>query len=84
MFLSSIPSDKAIISGYEIGGSEFSSFITTKNLIMNIGKQTAGTGNTLICVDGTYKLNSKGYPTLVVGTCDFLRKFRLNNFILLY
>jgi len=82
--VSSIPSDKAIVSGYEIDGTEFSSFITTKNLIMNIVKQTAATGNTLICVDGTYKLNSKGYPTIVVGTCDILRKFRLSNFILLY
>ena len=42
---------------------------------MNIVKQTAATGNTLICVDGTYKLNSTGYPTIIVRTCESFGNF---------
>jgi len=76
---SSLNWDEAFISDYEIYQDNFFAFATTKNLIYNIVKQSIA-GFTQINADGTYKLNSIGYPTIVFGTVDLHRKFHLSNF----
>jgi len=72
--------DEPFVSDFEIKGADFYSFLTTKNLIYNIVKQNLS-NVTHICVDGTYKLNNLGYPTIVIGTLDLHRKFHLSNIL---
>jgi len=72
--------NEPFISSYEIYEDNFYSFATTKNLIYNIVK-TDVSNITPIVIDGTYKLNNLGYPTIVLGTVDLQRKFHLSKFV---
>lgn len=81
--LDSFSFNDPIISGYNITGKAFSSFITSKNLLLNVVKQTAAIGVTFISADATYKLNQLGYPTVIIGTCDLNRKFHLGKSFLI-
>ena len=69
--------DQAIISNFEIKGTDFAAFISTKNLQLNTIKQLS-VDKITIAADGTYKLSKTGHPTLVLGVYDIQRKFHLS------
>ena len=61
-----------------MNGEDFVGLITTKNLLLNIIKQ-ASSAIINISLDGTYKLNKQGFPTIVIGTKDVQKRFHLSN-----
>jgi len=65
------------IANYSINNNEFIGFLTTKNLLLNIVKQSAMASSNL-SIDSTWSLNIQGYPTMVIGTKDLRRKFHLS------
>lgn len=75
--LGSFSWDHPIVANYVIEGNKFAAYITTKNLQLNKVKQLT-VENTCKAADGTYKLNTCGHPTIVVGVYDIHRKFHLS------
>jgi len=73
----SISWDTVFVADYEIKDNNFVSFITTKNLLFNIIKQSQA-DRPMECMDGTYKLNEFGHPTGVFGNVDLRRRFHLS------
>ena len=78
-----LPWDQSVVADYEILGNKFIALVSTKNLQLNTLKQMA-VGKLMKAVDGTYKLNEEGHPSLVSGVYDSERKFHLSNIIKIY
>jgi len=67
------------VANFKIQNDDFIALLTTKNCSHNFIKQ-ASCDHLFICLDGTYKMNIPGFPTIVIGTCDLHRKFHFGNF----
>ena len=68
--------DKAFVLAYR-SASEVDDLIilfSTPRLMERL-IQELDEGYRYICVDGTFKLNWNGYPCIIMGTCDWRRKF---------
>jgi len=74
----SLPWDAPFVVNYKIENQKFLALISTKNCLLNFIKQSA-CDNSLLCLDGTYKHNVEGFPTIVIGTCDLHKHFHLGN-----
>mgnify|MGYP001268922713 CR=1 FL=1 len=77
--LQNIEGNTAFVCGSLQTEEEFVAVLTTKNLLQNYVKQ-GKSREKFLCLDGTYSLNEKRYPSLILGTVDSNRNFHLSNF----
>ena len=78
--------DEPFYLGLDEKNNDFICFATTKNLLLNLKKQSE-INFSFLNIDGTYRLNELSYPTIVVGTVDNDRRFKLGcsiNFFFLF
>jgi len=77
--LQNIEGNTAFVCGSLQTEEEFVAVLTTKNLLQNYVKQ-GKSREKFLCLDGTYSLNEKRYPSLILGTVDSNRNFHLSIF----
>ena len=68
--------DKAFVLAYRFASEvdNLTILFSTPRLMEHL-IQELDEGYRYICVDGTFKLNWNGYPCIIMGTCDWRRKF---------
>ncbi|KAJ8611028.1 hypothetical protein CTAYLR_007051, partial [Chrysophaeum taylorii] len=58
--------------------------VSTKNLLLNVGRRHNLSIGNLVCTDGTRRINAEGYPIINTGTVDIDQTYHMLTFTLAF